>query len=118
MPLANFLTPSQNAIQINVTRTSILRSILRAEIDFMGCVAPVGDHTIRFIFDPVSVRNGRQISAIALLLLGLYAAFRVVAQLILRAARNESGERSGASPPVPRFCTGKLTHVARQFAQS
>ncbi len=52
-------------------------SILRAEIDFMGCVAPVGDHTIRFIFDPVSLRNGRQISIMALLLLGLYAAFRV-----------------------------------------
>ena len=34
------------------------------------------------------------------------------------AARNESGERSGVSPPVPRFCTGKLTHAARLFSQS
>ena len=34
---------------------------------------------------------------------------------ILRAARNESGERSGVSPPVSRFFTGKLTHAARQF---
>ena len=32
---------------------------------------------------------------------------------ILCAARNESGERSGVSPMVPRFCTGKLTHAAR-----
>jgi hypothetical protein len=35
-----------------------------------------------------------------------------------RAVRNESGERSGVSPPVPRFCTGKLTHAARQVPQS
>ena len=38
--------------------------------------------------------------------------------VILRAARNESGERSGVSPPVLRFCTGKLTHAARQFSHS
>ena len=38
--------------------------------------------------------------------------------LILRAARNESGERSRVSRPVPRFCTGKLTHAARQFSHS
>ena len=37
---------------------------------------------------------------------------------ILRAARNEPGERSGVSPPVPRFCTGKLTHAARRFPHS
>ena len=37
---------------------------------------------------------------------------------ILRAARNESGERSGVSPPVPRFCTGNLTHAARQMSHS
>gem|GEM_PF-1925274 len=37
---------------------------------------------------------------------------------IFRAARNESGERSGVSPPIPRFCTGKLTHAARQFPHS
>ncbi len=36
---------------------------------------------------------------------------------ILRTARNESGERSGVSPLVPRFSTGKLTHAARQFCQ-
>ena len=29
----------------------------------------------------------------------------------------QSGERSGVSPPVSRFCTGKLTHAARQFSQ-
>ena len=32
---------------------------------------------------------------------------------ILRAARSDSGERSGVSPPVPLFCTGRLTHAAR-----
>gem|GEM_PF-4735352 len=37
---------------------------------------------------------------------------------ILRAARNETGERSGVSSPVPRSCTGKLTHAARQFSHS
>ena len=31
---------------------------------------------------------------------------------------NEFGERSGVSPPVPRFCTGKLTHAARHFSQA
>ena len=51
--------------------------ILRAEIDFMGCVAPVGDVTIRFSFDPASVRNGRLISACTLLLLGLYGLCRI-----------------------------------------
>lgn len=35
-------------------------------------------------------------------------------RVILRAARNETGERSGVSHPVPRFCTDKLTHAARQ----
>ena len=35
---------------------------------------------------------------------------------IFRAARNESGERSGVGRPVPRFCTGKLTHAARQLS--
>ena len=29
----------------------------------------------------------------------------------------QSGERSGVSPLVSRFCTGKLTHAARQFSQ-
>jgi hypothetical protein len=37
---------------------------------------------------------------------------------ILRAVENESGERSGVSPPIPRFCTGKLTHAARQLSFS
>jgi hypothetical protein len=37
---------------------------------------------------------------------------------ILSAARNESGERSGVSPPVPRSRTGKLTHAARQCSES
>jgi len=35
---------------------------------------------------------------------------------ILRAARNETGERSGVSPPVLRSCTGKLTHAAHQIS--
>ena len=52
--------------------------MLRAEIDFMGCVAPVGNHTIRFIFDPASVHHGRLISTMTLLLLGLYTVCRAV----------------------------------------
>ena len=52
--------------------------ILRAEIDFIGCIAPFGDHTIRFAFQPSSVRNGRLISAVTLLLLGLFAVCRVM----------------------------------------
>ena len=51
--------------------------ILRAEIDFMGCVAPAGDHTIRFAFDPASVRIGRLITTMTLLLLSLYMVCRV-----------------------------------------
>ncbi len=50
--------------------------ILRAEIDFMGCVAPVGDGTIRFSFEPATVRNGRLVSAFGLLLLSLYVLCR------------------------------------------
>jgi len=42
----------------------------------------------------------------------------VVAGIKLRAARKESGERSGVSPPVSRFCTGKQTPAARQFYYS
>jgi len=37
---------------------------------------------------------------------------------ILRATGNESGERSGVSPPVPCSCTGKLTHAAHQLSHS
>ena len=39
-------------------------------------------------------------------------------QVNLLAAGNEFGERSGVSLPVPRSCTGKLTHAARQLPQS
>jgi uncharacterized membrane protein YfhO len=62
--------------KVTVDGTSI--PILRAEIDFMGCVAPVGNHTIHFTFDPASVRNGRLISGITLVLLILYSVCRVV----------------------------------------
>ena len=40
------------------------------------------------------------------------------AAIIPRAVRNESGERSGVSPPVTCFCTGKLTHAAHKFSDS
>lgn len=53
--------------------------ILRAEVDFMGCVVPGGNHTLRFAFEPVSVRNGRLISVIALILVSAYAAIRLIA---------------------------------------
>ncbi len=52
--------------------------ILRAEIDFMGCIVPVGNHTVRFSFKSVSVKNGRLISATALILLSAYAAIRLI----------------------------------------
>ena len=58
--------------------------LVRAEIDFMGCVVPVGDHTVRFTFDPASVRNGRLISTMTLLSLCLYAACRVVTEKRMR----------------------------------
>ena len=38
--------------------------------------------------------------------------------LLFPATGNESGERSGVSRPVPRFCTGKLAHAARQLSHS
>ncbi len=34
------------------------------------------------------------------------------------AVEDKSGERSGVSPPVPRFCTGTLTHAARQLSRT
>ena len=52
--------------------------ILRAEIDFMGCVVPAGEHRVRFAFEPVSVKNGRLISAIAIILVSVYAAIRLM----------------------------------------
>jgi len=36
----------------------------------------------------------------------------------LREAGIESGERTGVSPPVRRFYTGRLTHAARQLSHS
>ena len=42
----------------------------------------------------------------------------VGSEYIVRAARNDSGERSGVSPLVPRFCNGKVTDAARQFSPS
>ena len=55
-----------------------LISIMRAEIDFMGCITPVGEHTICFAFAPTSVRHGRLLSTLTLLLLNVYAACRIV----------------------------------------
>ena len=52
--------------------------IVRAEIDFMGCVVPAGDHTVRFSFEPVSVKNGRLISAMAMFLLSVYSVIRLI----------------------------------------
>lgn len=60
----------------NATVDGATVPIARAEIDFMGCVAPAGEHMIRLTFDAASVRNGRLISAMTLLLLSLYAACR------------------------------------------
>ena len=38
--------------------------------------------------------------------------------ITLRAVGIESGERSCVGPPVPRYCTGKLTHAARRLSHS
>ncbi len=52
--------------------------IVRAEIDFMGCVVPAGEHRVRLVFEPVSVKNGRLISAMAMILVSVYAALRLI----------------------------------------
>jgi len=52
--------------------------IVRAEIDFMGCVVPAGEHTVLFSFEPVSVKNGRLISAMAMILVSVYAVIRLI----------------------------------------
>lgn len=52
--------------------------ILRAEIDFMGCVVPAGNHTMLFSFESVSVKTGRLISTMAMILVSVYAAIRLV----------------------------------------
>jgi len=52
--------------------------ILRAEIDFMGCVVPAGNHTVLFSFESVSVKTGRLISTMAMIQVSVYAAIRLV----------------------------------------
>lgn len=61
-----------------VTIDGVVAPIARAEVDFMGCVVPGGTHTVQFRFDPISVRNGRLISGIALMFLCLYIVGRMV----------------------------------------
>jgi hypothetical protein len=69
--------------------------ILRAEVDFIGCVAPLGTHTLRFDFRPSSVHDGRLISAVSLLLLGLYGVCRVVLpKWIGRVAKSSTPKQS------------------------
>ena len=61
-------------------------SIMRADVDFMGCVVPVGSHTVEYVFEPMSVQNGRMISAGTLLLLCVYAVGRVTATRLKHSA--------------------------------
>ena len=59
---------------VNDTATDVVR----AELDFMGCVVPAGRNTVQFRFEPTSVTTGRRISLLALLLLAVYVAARVI----------------------------------------
>jgi len=43
--------------------------VLRVYWDFMGCVVPAGSHEVHFDFDPESLRLGKKISALGLVLL-------------------------------------------------
>jgi len=51
-------------------------AVVRAEVDFMGCVVPSGDHTVRFSFESDSLRIGRLVSLVAAMLLLIYIAAR------------------------------------------
>jgi hypothetical protein len=51
-------------------------AVVRAQVDFMGCVVPSGDHTVRFSFEPGSLRIGRLVSLVAAMLLLIYIAAR------------------------------------------
>ncbi|MBC7966950.1 MAG: hypothetical protein H7Z17_13610 [Fuerstia sp.] len=86
----------------NATVDGATVPIVRAEIDFMGCVAPVGDHMIRFTFDPASVHSGRLISTMTLLLLCLFAACRVMTlkrrRNNLRRGRSVAGDQISTDP--------------------
>ena len=52
-------------------------SIIRAEVDFMACKVPSGSHSVRFVFQPSSVRVGRVVSLSATFLLLLYGILRL-----------------------------------------
>jgi hypothetical protein len=53
-------------------------SVVRSEVDFMGCVVPAGHHTVKFSFEPASLRTGRLVSVVAVMLLLAYVAFALI----------------------------------------
>jgi uncharacterized membrane protein YfhO len=77
--------------------------ILRAEIDFMGCVVPSGNHTLRFVFEPVSVRNGRLVSFIAVILVSVYAAIRLIPWKPLHRPQLSFAQEPRRTPEIPLF---------------
>lgn len=42
--------------------------------DFIGCVVGPGEHRVRFDFDPRSLRDGKRLAVVGLVLLGIYSA--------------------------------------------
>jgi hypothetical protein len=61
--------------------------LLRAEVDFMGCIVAAGQHSVKFSFEPSSVEIGARISKVTLLLLLVYVAVRWMS---LRVRRRDS----------------------------
>jgi hypothetical protein len=58
--------------------------LLRAEVDFMGCIVPGGQHSVKFSFEPPSVEIGGSISKVTLLLLLVYLAVRRLSLVVRR----------------------------------
>ncbi len=53
-------------------------SIVRTNVDFMGCAVPAGDHSVQFLFEPSSVRNGMNISMGMTALIMVYGILRLI----------------------------------------
>jgi len=53
--------------------------IVRADVDFMGCAVPSGEHSVQFLFAPVSVKNGIRISLGLTILMLVYGILRLIA---------------------------------------
>jgi hypothetical protein len=58
------------------TVSGVAQPVVRARGDFMGCSVPAGKHRVEFSFRPISLRNGKMLTAAGLVL----AAFGFVLQ--------------------------------------